>query len=295
MAEVNPARFWDPARFGGSELMLRVGSAAVLAPLAVGVAYLDGWLFVTFWIAAAIVVLWEWTSLVAASDRRPVLMSGGASVVLAVLLAAMTDTLGAGFYEARLLAAITVLAMGMLSVAVLTPREQRGWMACGIPYAGMLGIAPVVLRSDHERGFLAVIVLFGIVWATDILAYFVGRTIGGPKLAPRFSPKKTWSGAVGGVLAGLLAAVVIAKLAGLTGLWTIAIIAAILSIAAQAGDIFESMLKRRFGVKDSSHLIPGHGGLMDRLDGFTAAAAVAALIGLARGGLEAPARGLLLW
>ena len=295
MAEVDPARFWDPARFGGSELMLRVGSAAVLAPLAVGVAYLDGWLFVAFWIVAAIVVLWEWTSLVAASDRRPVLMSGGASVVLAVLLAAMTDTLGAGFYEARLLAAITVLAMGMLSVAVLAPREQRAWVACGIPYAGALGIAPVVLRSDHERGFLAIIILFGIVWATDILAYFVGRTIGGPKLAPRFSPKKTWSGAVGGVLAGVLAAVVIAKLAGLTGLRTIAVIAAILSIAAQAGDIFESMLKRRFGVKDSSHLIPGHGGLMDRLDGFTAAAVVAALIGLARGGLEAPARGLLVW
>jgi phosphatidate cytidylyltransferase len=159
----------------------------------------------------------------------------------------------------------------------------------------VLGIAPVVLRSDHERGFLAVIVLFGIVWATDIFAYLVGRTIGGPKLASRFSPKKTWAGAVGGVLAGVLAAVVIAKLAGLAGLRTIAIIAAILSLAAQAGDIFESMVKRRFGVKDSSRLIPGHGGLMDRLDGFTAAALVAALIGLARGGLEAPARGVLLW
>jgi phosphatidate cytidylyltransferase len=295
MTDANRARFFDRARLGGSELLLRVGSAVVLAPLAVGVAYLDGWPFVVFWTVAACVVLWEWTSLVAAGDRRPVLMAGGASVVLAVVLAAMTEMLGAGFSEARLFAALVVLAMGMLSVAVLAPRDRRTWIAFGIPYAGALGIAPVVLRSDEERGFVAILVLFGVVWATDILAYFVGRAIGGPKLAPRFSPKKTWSGAVGGAIAGVLAAVAIGKLAGLTGLRTIAVLAVVLSAAAQAGDIFESMLKRRFGVKDSSQLIPGHGGLMDRLDGFTAAAVIAALIGLARGGLEAPARGLLLW
>jgi phosphatidate cytidylyltransferase len=295
MADVNPVRFFDPARLRGSELLLRIGSAVVLAPLALAIAYLDGWLFVAFWIVAASVVLWEWASLVAGSDRRPVLMAGGASVVLAVALSAMSDLVGAGFDDARLLAAITVLAMGMLSVAVLAPREQRFWMACGIPYAGALGIAPVVLRSDHERGFLAIVLLFGVVWATDILAYFVGRAIGGPKLAPRFSPKKTWSGAIGGGLAAAVVALVIAAAAGLRALPAIAILAVLLSVAAQAGDIFESMLKRRFNVKDSSQLIPGHGGLMDRLDGFTAAAALAALIGLARGGLEAPAGGLLLW
>jgi phosphatidate cytidylyltransferase len=295
MAESHPVRFWNPARLGGGELLLRVGSTAVLAPLAVAVAYLGGWLFVAFWATAAAVVLWEWTSLMAAQDRQPVLMAGEASVVVAVVLTGLSDVTAPGFFEARLLAAMTVLAMGMLSVAVLASREQRRWVACGVPYAGVLGIAPVVLRSDDERGFAAIILLFGIVWATDIFAYFTGRAIGGPKLAPRFSPSKTWSGAVGGTLAAVLAALAIARFAGLGALTAIAVIAVLLSVTAQAGDIFESMLKRRFGAKDSSRLIPGHGGLMDRLDGFAAASLLAAAIGLARGGLEAPARGLLMW
>jgi phosphatidate cytidylyltransferase len=195
----------------------------------------------------------------------------------------------------RLWAAITVLLMGILGVAALAPRKQRVWVAAGIPYAGAVGIAPIVLRSDGDLGFIAMVFLFAIVWATDIFAYFIGRAVGGPKLAPRFSPKKTWSGAIGGVVAAVGVAIMIAKLAGLTGLLPILVIAALLSMAAQVGDLFESLLKRRFGAKDSSHLIPGHGGLMDRLDGFVAAAVLAVLIGLARGGLEAPARGLLMW
>jgi phosphatidate cytidylyltransferase len=137
--------------------------------------------------------------------------------------------------------------------------------------------------------------LFAIVWGTDIVAYFLGRMIGGPKLLPRVSPKKTWSGAISGLVAAVLAAVAVAKAAGLSGLSVIALVAAILSCAAQAGDLFESLVKRRFGAKDSSHLIPGHGGLMDRLDGFVFAAAIAALIGVLRGGVAAPARGLLVW
>jgi phosphatidate cytidylyltransferase len=151
------------------------------------------------------------------------------------------------------------------------------------------------LRADTEFGFVAVMFLFAIVWATDIVAYFLGRLIGGPKLLPRVSPKKTWSGALGGLAAALLAAIAVAKLAGLSGLLSVALVAAMLSSVAQAGDLFESQLKRRFGAKDSSHLIPGHGGLMDRLDGFVFAATVAALVGVLRGGLEAPALGLLVW
>jgi phosphatidate cytidylyltransferase len=216
-------------------------------------------------------------------------------VLLAIALAASVGSAATGIHEARLLAAITVLAMGMLGAAALAPREQRAWVAAGIPYSGAIGIAPVVLRSDGVLGFTAIVFLFAIVWATDIFAYFIGRAAGGPKLAPRFSPKKTWSGALGGTAAAVVVAIVIAKTAGLSGLAPIAIIAVLLSIASQAGDLFESLLKRRFGAKDSGHLIPGHGGLMDRLDGFVAAAVLAALIGLARGGLEAPARGLLMW
>jgi phosphatidate cytidylyltransferase len=112
---------------------------------------------------------------------------------------------------------------------------------------------------------------------------------------PRVSPKKTWSGAISGLAAAVLAALAVAAVAGLSGLFIIAIVAAILSAVAQAGDLFESQLKRGFGAKDSSHLIPGHGGLMDRLDGFVLAATVGALIGIVHGGLAAPARGLLVW
>jgi phosphatidate cytidylyltransferase len=269
----------------GSELALRVGSALVLVPLAIGTAYLGDWPFILVWSAAAMVVLWEWMSLVAAADRRFVLMTGAASLALALALVA------SGVF----LAAIIVLAISMLAVASLAPAERRMWVAGGIPYAGAIGVAPIVLRSDDAYGFLAVIFLFAVVWSTDIVSYFVGRAIGGPKLVPRVSPNKTWSGAGGGTLAAVAVAVVLAKAAGLTGWFAIAMLAIVLSVCSQAGDVFESLLKRSFGVKDSSHLIPGHGGLMDRLDGFLTASVVAALIGLARGGFEAPGRGLLVW
>jgi phosphatidate cytidylyltransferase len=267
-----------------SELALRVGSALVLVPLAIATAYVGDWPFAVLWGAAAMGVLWEWTTLVAGSDWRSVLMAGAASLALALALAA----------SELLLAAIIVLAIGVLAVASLAPAERRMWIAGAIPYAGALGLAPIALRSDEQDGFLAVIFLFAVVWTTDIAAYFVGRAVGGPKLMSQVSPNKTWSGALAGTLAAVVVAVTFAETAGLAA-FALAMLAVILSICAQAGDLFESFLKRRFGAKDSSHLIPGHGGLMDRLDGFVTAGVVATLIGLARGGFEAPGRGLLVW
>jgi phosphatidate cytidylyltransferase len=269
----------------GGELALRVCSALVLVPLALGAAYLGGWPFAVLWGLAAMVVLWEWNSLVAGSDQRIVLTTGGASLALAIALV----------LTGHLLAAVIVLAISTLGVASLAPAKRRTWIAAGVPYAGALGVAPIVLRSDNEEGLLAVIFLFAVVWTTDIAAYFAGRAIGGPKLMPRVSPNKTWSGAIGGTLAAVVVALALAKVTALTGLFAIAMLAVILSICAQGGDLFESFLKRRFGAKDSGHLIPGHGGLMDRLDGFVTASVVAALIGLLRGGFEAPGRGLLVW
>lgn len=269
----------------GSELALRVCSALVLVPLALATAYLGDWPFAVFWGVAAMVVLWEWTSLVAGTDRRFVLMTGAASLALALALVV----------SGLPLAAVIVLAISTLAAASLAPAERRLWIAGGIPYAGALGLAPIVLRSDREDGFLAVIFLFAVVWTTDIAAYFIGRAAGGPKLVPQVSPKKTWSGAIGGTLAAVVVALALAKTAALAGLFAIAMLAIVLSVFSQAGDVFESFLKRRFGAKDSSHLIPGHGGLMDRLDGFVTASVVATAIGLARGGFEAPGRGLLVW
>ena len=144
-------------------------------------------------------------------------------------------------------------------------------------------------------GFQAIIYLFAIVWATDIAAYFCGRAIGGPKLAPSISPKKTWSGAIAGTFGAIAVAAIIARLFGSIELVPFCGVAFLLSAVAQLGDLMESAIKRKFGAKDASHLIPGHGGVMDRLDGFWAAALLACLIGLIRGGIDAPARGLLLW
>jgi phosphatidate cytidylyltransferase len=269
----------------GSELALRVCSALVLVPLAVATAYLGGWPFDLFWGAAAIGVLWEWSSLVARNEQLSVLLAGGASLALAVVLVA----------TGHVLPALIVVAMGALGAASLTLAERRTWVAGALPYAGALAMGPIILRSDGEQGFLAVLFLFAIVWTTDIGAYFAGRALGGPKLVPGVSPNKTWAGAIGGLLASVLAALVVAKMAALTSLFALAMLAVVLSVSAQAGDLFESFLKRRFNAKDSSHLIPGHGGLMDRLDGFVTASVAAVMIGLARGGFEAPGRGLLVW
>jgi phosphatidate cytidylyltransferase len=224
-------------------LALRVVSALVLAPLAVGAAYLGGWFFVLFWALAAVVVLWEW---------------------------------------------IGVTASGQSG-------ERAIWIVAGVGYSAVLLLAPVLLRRDESDGFLALVFLFAVVWSTDVLGYFGGRALGGPKLAPSISPKKTWSGAVAGTLGAMALTAAGARYIGGFNITAIAVLALILSIAAQLGDLMESKIKRHFGAKDAGHIIPGHGGLMDRLDGFWAAALAACLIGLARGGFDGAARGLLVW
>jgi phosphatidate cytidylyltransferase len=137
--------------------------------------------------------------------------------------------------------------------------------------------------------------LFAIVWTTDILGYFAGRAFGGPKVWPAISPKKTWSGAIAGALGAMIVAIAVSGLFGSFNKLAIVIVALLLSVLAQLGDFFESWVKRQFGAKDSSNFIPGHGGVMDRLDGFWAAALAGCLIGLLRGGFDAPAHGLLVW
>ena len=172
---------------------------------------------------------------------------------------------------------------------------RRFWITAGIGYAGCMVLAPILLRADAAYGFSAMLLLFAIVWATDIVAYFAGRAIGGPKLAPAISPKKTWSGAIAGTVGAILAAVAVAGFVGQFDRGTIVVIALLLSVMAQLGDLLESWVKRRFHAKDASHLIPGHGGVMDRLDGFWAAALAGCLVGVMRGGFDDAARGLLVW
>ncbi|MFD2030644.1 phosphatidate cytidylyltransferase [Ancylobacter dichloromethanicus] len=149
-------------------------------------------------------------------------------------------------------------------------------------YAGALALPAIVLREDAAFGLVSLVWLFAVVWSTDIAAYFCGRLVGGPKLWPRVSPNKTWAGTLGGTFFGMLAGMATLYLAGVRSALLAAPMALLASLASQGGDLFESAMKRHFGTKDSSQLIPGHGGLMDRLDGFVAAAALVLLIGLIR-------------
>jgi phosphatidate cytidylyltransferase len=265
-------------------LWLRVVSAAVLAPLAIVAAYFGDWPFTIFWTLAALAVWWEWVGLVQPAGRYVVLATGIAVLALEALL----------FEIGTLSVVVMMIALGMLA-AIVTAGRHALLVAGGMIYASALVIAPAVLRADTKLGFAAILFLFAVVWGTDIAGYFAGRAFGGPKLAPSISPKKTWSGAIGGSIVAILAAFAIALMFSIRNPVATGLIALVLSVASQAGDLFESKLKREFHAKDASGLIPGHGGVMDRLDGFIFASVMAALIGVARGGLELPATGLLVW
>lgn len=281
----NPSNTILPAARDRSNLVLRVSSALVLAPLAIGAAYLGGIAFLAFWTIAALGVLWEWDALVCGHDKKPVFTIGSVAIVGTCLLWAI----------GRPIPAMILIALGGLGVATLASKVRRSWCLAGMVYAGAMLLAPLLLRADMTWGFVAIIFLFAVVWLTDIAAYAGGRMFGGPKLMPRVSPNKTWSGAISGLVIGVGGGIAVAKFAGISNLVAIGLVACVLSIFSQAGDLLESALKRRFSVKDTSGFIPGHGGLMDRLDGFLTAVVAAVLIGLMRGGFEAPSRGLLVW
>ncbi len=177
-------------------------------------------------------------------------------------------------------------------MAVLAAVRLGTWRsATGLAYAALPAIALSLLRGSDLAGLMAILFLFAVVWATDIFAYFVGRAVGGAKLAPRISPGKTWSGALGGAAAAVLAGALFSPWLA-AGALSLGLAALVLSAISQVGDLFESAVKRRAGVKDSSHLIPGHGGVMDRVDGLVAAAVALYLIGAVGGTLQHPAQAL---
>lgn len=276
----------------GSELASRVLSAVVLAAVTVGALWAGGWVFAALSAVAAVLILREWMAMSGPFGFRAAPWALMAFLVVTVIMAREEPLQSLGF--SALVAAALMLAR------VTEPRVA--WLSLGVLYAGVPAIAAVALRGSDtltfaSTGAVAVIFVLAVVWATDTAAYFSGRLIGGPKLAPRFSPKKTWSGAIGGAVAGVIAGCLVAVIAGVGFGVALPIVALLLSVVGQVGDLAESAMKRHFGVKDSGVLIPGHGGIMDRVDGLVAALAVAVAIGLGRNWLAGVgiADGLLIW
>jgi phosphatidate cytidylyltransferase len=271
------------AEQGTRNLLMRVVAALVLAPVAIAIAYAGGWLWSGLVTLGAIGLYVEWLMVVGVA-RTPAMVGSGAA---ALAIGGLCLALG------RIDAALIALALGLAAAAWLSP-ERRNWTTTGFVYAAAAELASVLLRLDPIYGFRALVLVLLVVWTTDIGGYFAGRGIGGPKLWPRVSPNKTWAGAVGGFVGSLVIAAAFVGL-GFGRTVPLLVLGGALSVASQLGDLFESAVKRRFGVKDSSHIIPGHGGLLDRLDGFVAAVVVAAIFGLLRGGVDGVGPGLMVW
>ncbi len=258
-------------------------AALVLAPLAIAAAWFGGWFWTGLVTITVVGLFGEWMMII--QNLRPsALLWGFASLAGAGL------SLGLNNFEIANLS----IALGLFAMFLFSARELRSWSAIGLAYTAAALFACILLRRDPSHGFIALIFVFLVVWITDILGYFVGRGLGGPKLWVRVSPKKTWSGAIGGIIGSILFAAAFA-LAGYGNLGPMLLLGIVISVISQLGDLFESALKRQFGVKDSSQIIPGHGGLLDRLDGFMAAIIAAAVIGYLRSGTEAIGQGLLVW
>lgn len=270
----------------GAEFGKRVVSAVVLAPLGVGLAYLGGPLAIAAAALVAALLLWEWNDVTRAGARDgPFFAALGALALVALALLA-------GW---RLTALVAVLLVLGLVAARFAADGPRTWLGRGLLYALCFLVPIALIRESARFGLEAVFFLFAVVWATDICAFFAGRILGGPKLWPALSPKKTWAGFVGGTLGGVLSGLGMLALFGAPAGPPLAALAFGLSLCSHAGDLFESWVKRRFHHKDSGALIPGHGGAMDRLDGFIFVVAAALLLGLARGGPADVAGGLLAW
>lgn len=259
-----------PEGDAASELKLRVTSALVLAALVLVTTIVGGWPFRLLWCAVAGLVAYEWIAMVA---RRHAVAGGLAVGIGGLLLGLLPITPGA-------VAGAGALAAFAGAVVAARSRNTMALLAAGIAYALIFALVTPILREHPTLGLALIVWTFAVVWLTDTAAYFAGRTLGGPKLMPRVSPKKTWSGAIGGTLAGTLGGFAVwsatPEAAGLG--WLPALLgSAMASIASQAGDLFESAMKRRFGAKDSSRLIPGHGGFLDRLDGYWSVLVLAGL------------------
>lgn len=257
----------------------RLLSAALLIPLALAVMVIGGEVLLLTAMALGVLLAGEWSRMTGVGSR----VSQGAlmAAVAAAALASHVFGLAAG---------LTAVLAGSLGVALVARwrGQAPGWMALAVLWFGLPVACLLWLRQAGEHGLIGVVLVLLTIWATDSGAFFAGRALGGAKLAPSISPGKTWSGAVGGLLAAMLTGGALAAVTGLADILALTVLCGVLAVAAELGDLAESAAKRRFGVKDSGHLIPGHGGVFDRLDALLFALPVAVLAAMLNGGALLP-------
>ncbi len=271
-----------------SELFLRINSALVLAGLTLALTYAGSRTFAALILFVSAVMSWEWARVVRGRGSDSIFILQVAAIVVAGLLT---------FKKYHALAVGIIIAATWMAFWVHKKARLASdpwWSAAGVYYAGFPAIALIAIRQDPEYGFYAILYLFLVVWSADTGAFFVGKLLGGPKLAPLISPNKTWSGFVGGAVAACAAGIGFAFWFGQTSVPILAAVSVVLGLIAQGGDLGESFIKRFFGVKNTSGLIPGHGGVLDRLDGLVFAAVGAGLIAIVADPMR-PARALLIW
>lgn len=269
------------------ELRLRIVSSIALAVVALAATWMGGVAFTLFAVIIALLIFYEWSTITGFStpERYTLFAWAGLVMVLGQLLLE-------GPQNGVLVSLYLLIGFTVVCAIVALARRTSFWLAGGLLYAGLSGISLAALRDSY--GVIAIVFIFAVVWGTDIMAYFIGRAIGGPKLAPRISPGKTWSGAIGGTVSAIILGILVIWLSSEAITVGLVVFTLLLSVGSQLGDLFESFIKRRFGVKDSSRLIPGHGGVMDRVDGLVAACFIAflgALLLSAASGPLAPAPG----
>ena len=263
-------------------LGIRVLSAVVLAPLTIALTVIGGIPFLLLLAAVGAASAWEWMGIIGSDaaagagrspdDRHTLMLT---AITMAAPVAGLIVVLFVGIGPA--LALLAAVCAGSIAAARLVGSDLPPVAPFGLVYVGVPVCLLLWLRGIPEIGLGLVLWLCFIVWATDIGAYAVGRLVGGPRLAPAISPNKTWSGTAGGLVSAVVVGVLAAVALGADRPFLAAVLALALSVTAQLGDLFESMMKRQFGVKDSSRLIPGHGGMLDRVDGLLAAVPAFAL------------------
>lgn len=252
-----------PQKSGLSSLQLRVISASILAPIAVAAVFLGGYYFIAFLTIAAMVMCFEWCKTSFKYNKASYCLLTAVWILVGIYLN----------YEQQVVSAflaLVICAAGILLLSQLNGHEKE-WIGAflGPLYIGIPVLCLMNLREIEGNGLAFTALLFFVVWATDTGAYFAGKTFGGPKIAVRISPNKTWAGLVGGMGSAAVVAILAVTYLEITeySYWVVALVGALFAVLAQVGDFAESGWKRYFDIKDASGIIPGHGGVLDRLDG----------------------------